>query len=121
MRWWGYVRIRRAVGVREAVTDREPIRRLGLEDLPVAMMLVALGSGHVVLDATAGRQVVPGEGGGVGRLSSMRCGRLAMWNWPTVLRMCCANLARTRDVGNSPEPTEDNQPEQQYRPGPLTV
>src|SRR5207237_1261940 len=45
----------------------EPMRRIDLEDLPVAARLVALGTGHVVLDAAAGHQVVLGEGGGVGR------------------------------------------------------
>src|SRR5262249_44406855 len=50
-----------------AVAEDEPMRRFDLEDLPVAMWLVALGPGHVVLDATAGRQVVLGERGRVGR------------------------------------------------------
>ena len=45
----------------------EPARRIDLDDLPVALRLVALGPGHVVLDAAAGREVVRGEGGGVGR------------------------------------------------------
>src|SRR5918992_1293326 len=59
--------VRGAVVVGEAVADDEPMRRLDLEDVPVALRLVALGSGHVVLDAAARREVVPCEGGGVAR------------------------------------------------------
>src|SRR5260370_27754906 len=43
------------------------MRRLDLERVPVAVRLLARGPGHVVLDATAGRQIVFGEGGRVGR------------------------------------------------------
>ncbi len=59
--------VRRPVVVGEAVEEDEPARRIGLEDVPVAARLVAARPGHVVLDAAAGRQVVGGEGGGVGR------------------------------------------------------
>ena len=52
------VGVRRAVGVREAVAEDERARRIGLEDVPAALRLVALRAGHVVLDAAAGRQVV---------------------------------------------------------------
>src|SRR2546423_601028 len=43
------------------------MRRLDLEHVPVAVRLVARGPGHVVLDATAGRQIVFGERGRIGR------------------------------------------------------
>ena len=35
------------------------MRRLDLEDLPVAVWLVALGPRHVVVDVPAGTEVVP--------------------------------------------------------------
>src|SRR5207245_3993314 len=57
----------RAVRVGYAAAQENATRRLDLEDVPVAVWLVARGPGHVVLDATAGRQIVFGEGGGVGR------------------------------------------------------
>ena len=50
--------VRRAVVVREAVAEDEPTRRIDLDDVPVAVRLVAGRPGHVVLDATAGREVV---------------------------------------------------------------
>src|SRR5437899_8863256 len=49
------------------VAEENATRRLDLEDVPVAMRLVAGGPGHVELDATVGRQIVFGEGGRVGR------------------------------------------------------
>ena len=49
------VGVRRAVVVGEAVAEDEAMRRIDLDDLPVAARLVALGPGHVVLDATARR------------------------------------------------------------------
>ena len=59
--------VRRPVLVREPVDEDEPTRRIGLDDVPEAVRPVAAGSGHVVLDAAAGRQVVGGEGRGVRR------------------------------------------------------
>ena len=56
----------RAVVVREPVDEDEPMRRLGLDDVPEAARLVAGRPGHVVLDMAAGREVVGGERGGVG-------------------------------------------------------
>ena len=49
-----HVGVRRAVLVGEAVADGEGARGIDLLDLPVAVRLVALGSGHVVLDTAAG-------------------------------------------------------------------
>src|SRR5260370_17095080 len=57
----------RAVRVVTAVAEENATRTLDLEDVPVTVWLVARGAGHVVLDATAGRQIVLGEGGRVGR------------------------------------------------------
>ena len=57
----------RPVVVGEPVAERDPARRIGLEDVPEALGLVARGSGHVVLDAAAGREVVRGHGRRVGR------------------------------------------------------
>ena len=48
-------------------TEDEPARRIGLDDVPVAVRLVAGRAGHVVLDAAAGGQVVAREGRRVGR------------------------------------------------------
>ena len=48
-------------------TNDEPVRRIDLEDVPVAVRLVAGRPGHVVLDAAAGREVVRREGRRVGR------------------------------------------------------
>src|SRR5713226_7130916 len=56
----------RGVRVGAAVAEQNATRRLDLEDVPVAVRLVARGPGHVVLDTTAGRQIVFGEVGGVG-------------------------------------------------------
>ena len=53
--------------LREPVDEDESTRRIGLDDVPEAARLVAGRPGHVVLDVAAGRQVVGGEGGGVGR------------------------------------------------------
>ena len=50
--------VRRAVVVGEPVEEDEPARRIGLDDVPEAVRLVAGRAGHVVLDAAAGRQVV---------------------------------------------------------------
>src|SRR5207249_8355691 len=66
-RVYRHVRVGRAVRVGKAVAQENTTRRLDLEDVPVAVRLVARGPGHVVLDATAGRQIVFGEGGRVGR------------------------------------------------------
>src|SRR5438128_2625363 len=60
-------RVGRAVRVAAGVAEENATRRLDLEDVPVAVRLVARGPGHLVLDATAGRQIVFGEGGRVGR------------------------------------------------------
>jgi len=46
-----------------AAAQENAMRRLDLEHVPVAVWLLARGPGHVVLDATAGRQIVFGEGG----------------------------------------------------------
>src|SRR6266851_8136477 len=51
------VRVGRAVRVGYAAAQENATRRLDLEDVPVAVRLVARGPGHVVLDATAGRQI----------------------------------------------------------------
>src|SRR6202171_780483 len=61
------VRVGRAVRVGYAAAQENATRRLDFEDVPVAMRLVARGAGHVVLDATAGRQIMFGEDGRVGR------------------------------------------------------
>src|SRR4026208_1114845 len=42
------------------------MRRIGLQDIPEALRLVALGGGHVVFDVTAGREVVLRERCGIG-------------------------------------------------------
>src|SRR5262245_48482722 len=47
------------------VAEENAARRHDLDDVPVAVRLLALGPRHVVLDAAAGCQIVPGEGGGV--------------------------------------------------------
>src|SRR5204863_5265310 len=60
------VRVGRAVRVGYAAAQENAVWRLDLEDVPVAVRLVARAPGHVVLDATAGRQIVFGEGGRVG-------------------------------------------------------
>src|SRR3569833_2006206 len=57
----------RAGWVREPVTEHESMWCMDLDDLPVAVMLVALGPRHVVLDAAAGYELVSGECGGVVR------------------------------------------------------
>src|SRR3569833_3404696 len=57
----------RAVWIRESVTEHESMWCMDLDDLPVAVMLVALGPRHVVLDAAAGYELVSGERGGVAR------------------------------------------------------
>src|SRR5438093_8475364 len=61
-----HVRVGRAVRG-TGVAQENATRWLDLEDVPVAVRLFASGPGHVVLDATAGRQIVLGEGGRVGR------------------------------------------------------
>src|SRR5205823_15128565 len=66
-RAYRHVRVGRAVGVGTAGAEENATRRLDLEDVPVAVRLVARGPGHVELDATAGREIVFGEGGRVGR------------------------------------------------------
>src|SRR5690242_18628317 len=55
----------RAIWIREPVTEHESMWCMDLDDLPVAMMLVAFGPGHVVLDAAAGYELVARERGGV--------------------------------------------------------
>ena len=50
--------VRRAVIVREAVAEDEPMWRLDLVHDPEPAGLIALRAGHVVLDAAAGAQVV---------------------------------------------------------------
>src|SRR5207253_1797924 len=57
------------VRVGYAAAQENATRRLDLQDVPVAVRLVARAPGHVVLDATAGRQIVFGEGRRVGRWS----------------------------------------------------
>src|SRR5215472_16586866 len=57
-RVYRHVRVGRAVRVGEAVAEENATRRLDLEDVPVAVRLVARGPGHVVLVATARRQTV---------------------------------------------------------------
>src|SRR5260370_10884031 len=56
-----------AVRVVTAVAQDDATRSPPPAHVPVAVPLVAGGPGHVVLDATAGRQIVFGEGGRVGR------------------------------------------------------
>jgi hypothetical protein len=36
---------------------------------------------------------------------------LATLSWPSALRVCCDSLVRARGVNDRPEPTEDDQPE----------
>src|SRR5438132_5089446 len=67
-RVYRHVRDGRAVGG-TTVAEENATRRLDLEDVPVAMRPVARGPGHVELNATAGCQIVFGEGGRVGRRS----------------------------------------------------
>src|SRR5689334_11810842 len=43
------------------------MRWIDLDHFPEAAMVLALSPGHVVLDATAWREIVPGERGGMGR------------------------------------------------------
>src|SRR5207253_7778561 len=50
-----HVRVGRAVLVGTAAAQDNATGRLDLEDVPVAVRLVARGTGHVVLDATARR------------------------------------------------------------------
>src|SRR3989475_7230105 len=58
----------RAVRVGTAAAQDNATGRVDLEAVPVAVRLVARGSGHVVPDATAGCQVMCGDGGGGVRL-----------------------------------------------------
>src|SRR4029077_2600628 len=60
-------RVGRAVSVGAGVAEEKATGRLDLEDVPVARGLLAHWSGHVVFDASAGRQVVLGERGRVAR------------------------------------------------------
>src|SRR5207249_11924480 len=51
----------RAIRVGTAVAKQQAMRPLDLENVKVAVILLAGGPGHLVLDATAGRQIVFGE------------------------------------------------------------
>src|SRR5439155_1040216 len=57
----------RAVRVGTAAAQDNATGRVDVEDVPVAVRLIACGPGHVVLDTTARRQIMFGEGGGVSR------------------------------------------------------
>ena len=85
--------VRRTVAVRETVAEDEPMWRVSLEDLPVAIVLVALGPGHVVLDTAAGPQLVPGEGSGVG------------WRTPPALELARVGPQLPHALGRRIEPS----------------
>src|SRR5438477_403447 len=62
-----HIGVRHPVRVCEPVAEDKSMRRFGLQDLPVAVVPVALGPSHLVCDVTAGRELVPCDASGVAR------------------------------------------------------
>src|SRR5207253_10453826 len=55
------------VRVREPVAEDESMRRVGLQDLPIPVVLVALRADHLVHDVAATLELVLCDGSGVAR------------------------------------------------------